>query len=89
VLLFLLFSTWRTHSRWLVRIGAISYSLYLLHPTVIGLLQHFQHGNPWGVGHLFVLEVAIFSIAAAAVCYICVEKPGIALGQRVRSALHA
>jgi len=62
-------------------LGRISYSLYLLHATVLYVIFHLLYGLlPKGV--IFVLYLAI-SFLVAAISYKLIEKPAIDLGRRL------
>ena len=84
--------------RW---IGLISYSLYIWHVPLLGLLQSrilpfFGLANTAAYSPQFYLAYVLTWLWALLVicpfcllCYICVEKPGIKLGDRWRKALDA
>lgn len=63
------------------RAGEISYSIYLIHPIIMGLhLQIF--GRPW-----IWLCVPVFTVLAATASYRFVEKRGIAVGRSLSRRL--
>lgn len=68
----------------LLWLGAISYSLYLLHPSMLMLSQYLL-----SVLKLPPLLIAVFATAltlgAAHLCYRCVELPFINLGKRLNN----
>ena len=81
--IFVAFSKYKWHTKSLVYLGAISYSLYLLHP-VIGMdlvdiikTKYIPMLSPLSCILLFFS----FSIGAAVLCYHFIEKPSIALGR--------
>jgi peptidoglycan/LPS O-acetylase OafA/YrhL len=75
----------RTFPAWALRLGVISYSLYLLHPLVFAVV-----GNAGGAGT--VVRVVAFagalalSVAVAEASYRFVERPMIARGRRLSAA---
>ena len=60
--------------RWL---GAISYSLYLLHYPVILMLHRMRIGWTWAAA------VIVASIAVASASYLLIERPAIAFGREL------
>jgi peptidoglycan/LPS O-acetylase OafA/YrhL len=62
----------------LVWLGGISYSLYLLHPSLLLLSQYL-----FGPGTLAALSTLILSLGAAHLCFRYLETPFIQLGQRL------
>lgn len=63
----------------LVGLGAISYSLYLVHvPVLLALLHLMPTAPPWVVSGL----APVVSVAAAALLYRLVEQPSIRLGRQ-------
>lgn len=79
----------RIRSRLTDWLGRISYSTYLFHPVVFMLLlwwlQRFPVQSAWRSQHLgvYLLANALITVAFAALVYHWVERPGIALGQRI------
>ena len=64
-------------------LGAISYSVYLLHyPTwlVVTKLGMPNHGLVWGP--IWILTVFVATCLVSSVTYLYVEKPAISLGKR-------
>ena len=64
--------------RWLVWMGTISYSIYLLHPVVLYLLFFFvSGGSNFESGPLlaYVLAVVAGTIAFASITYLLIEAP--------------
>ncbi|MFE3830957.1 acyltransferase family protein [Streptomyces sp. NPDC059092] len=68
--------------RWLVGLGTISYSVYLVHPVLLavsdGTIGRWQQDNP-------VLEIAFYAVLLplCVLTYRCVEVPGQALGRKL------
>lgn len=86
--------TRRSADRWLAGpvaqyLGRISYSLYLLHPTIgwttVSVLKKV-FGNAGGVGQgvAYILAGFATSIAASHLAYLLIEKPSIRLSHRIR-----
>lgn len=68
-------------ARWILWLGAISYSLYLIHVSVIQLVGTTPL---WKVGGVTaVIAVMIVSIAAASLLHKFVEKPSTEVGRRL------
>ncbi len=68
----------------LVWLGAVSYSLYLLHPSV-ALLSEWLLSNT-GAGALVVAVFAtLLTLGVAHVCFHCIESPFIQLGKRLNN----
>ncbi|HEX6287717.1 MAG TPA: acyltransferase [Herpetosiphonaceae bacterium] len=67
-------STIRWFPRWLLYLGAISYSIYLLHPLVFALVPRI--GGPLTTGLCWLSALLV----CAALAERWVERPGIALG---------
>lgn len=83
LLIFVAFSKYKWHTKTLVYLGAISYSLYLLHP-VIGMdlvdiikKQYITDLSPANCILLFF----VFSFGAAMLSYHFVEKPSVTIGR--------
>ena len=81
-------------TRWLVNratayLGKVSYSLYLLHPTVIYLLTPMYRRIYDGTDQLSLALLASLAVTMAIVlplsslAYRFIEKPGIQLGRRI------
>jgi peptidoglycan/LPS O-acetylase OafA/YrhL len=81
-------------TRWLVNsatayLGKVSYSLYLLHPTVVFLLTPVYRRIYDGTDHLSLAFLASLALTMAIVLplssltYRFIEKPGIQLGRRI------
>jgi peptidoglycan/LPS O-acetylase OafA/YrhL len=69
------------HTRVLRFVGTISYSLYLLHATVLYILLHLLYGTlPKSL--IFLLYLAA-SLGVAALSYSMVERPAMELGRRL------
>jgi peptidoglycan/LPS O-acetylase OafA/YrhL len=69
----------RSHQmyRWILRLGAISYALYLIHMTVLLALRGIQD-----IPILFITAGITLSVIAAGLLYRFVEKPSIAIGRQ-------
>lgn len=68
----------------LVWLGAVSYSLYLLHPSV-AMLSEWLLSNT-GAGALVVAVFAtLLTLGVAHVCFHCIESPFIQLGKRLNN----
>jgi peptidoglycan/LPS O-acetylase OafA/YrhL len=68
----------------LVWLGAVSYSLYLLHPTMGMLAQWLL--EPTGAPALVVAVFAtVLTLGAAHLCFHCIEHPFIELGKRLNN----
>ena len=79
-LVFLGVVVWRPQpARWLVWLGAISYSLYLFHEALIDIAYPLLASNRMVYGVL----VIVGSVVVAALVHHFVEKPCIALGKRL------
>jgi len=76
----------RHFPRPLVYLGAISYSLYLVHPVVLEVLPHLSGRTEAGRWGSFGTGVAV-SVAISAVTYRLIEQPGIGLGRRVAARI--
>jgi peptidoglycan/LPS O-acetylase OafA/YrhL len=80
-------------NRWIVSLGLISYSLYLLHPPLIALflplfLRIYALSIPATISYLLCLLITLavlFPVSAFAFRYI--EKPGMAFGEEFISRL--
>lgn len=67
-----------------IALGAVSYSLYLMHPLVL-------YGVPWWGAHrtLTFLRWVVLAIIAATITYHLVEKPAIRMGRRITRGVGA
>ncbi|WTN31916.1 acyltransferase [Streptomyces canus] len=74
--------------RWLIGLGTISYSVYLVHPVLLavtdGTIGRWERDN-------LVLEVAFYAVLlpVSVLTYRCVEVPGQAWGRRLVGRNHA
>lgn len=77
-----------TRAAWgpLVRIGLVSYSLYILHPILMIASDGFGWTRPLVGLQLYIPALALGSLALSALTYRFVEAPAIALGRRLRGA---
>lgn len=78
----------------LVWLGAISYSLYLLHPSMLMLSDYllnnslprpFVQGNTREVALLSALLATVLTLGAAHVSFRCIESPFIEFGKRLNN----
>jgi peptidoglycan/LPS O-acetylase OafA/YrhL len=76
----------RGFPRPLLRLGVISYSLYLLHPLIYGLMGNALHEDP-AVRVLALIGALVFSVALAELGYRFVERPMIARGRALTGRL--
>jgi peptidoglycan/LPS O-acetylase OafA/YrhL len=75
--------SWLVERRLLVRIGVLSYALYLLHVTVLGLVRRFVPSL--AESSLFVFGIGLpFSVALAELAHRLVERKFLALRTRFR-----
>lgn len=83
VFIFYIFLKFKWHNKVFVFLGAISYSLYLIHPVIgVNLVDklrtaYFINMSPLIYTALFFF----FSISSAALCYYGIEKPAIRIGK--------
>ncbi|MEH6421691.1 acyltransferase family protein [Pseudomonas sp. CGJS7] len=75
-------------------LGAISYSLYLVHPFLVsrlyGVFAKFYAALPDGIAYLACLTLSLaLTVPAAWLTYRFIEKPGIRLGHRLLARLRA
>ena len=85
LLLFKIFSRYKSPGKFLVYLGTISYSMYLLHP-IFGMelpfklfSDNFYKAHPF----LFLTFFWTFSIIASSICYYFIEKPCISIGKKL------
>lgn len=69
----------RAFPGWLVWLGVVSYSTYLLHPLVLPVLAEWWDG-PW----VLLVATLVVTVLVAAVTRRWIEAPGQALGRRWR-----
>ena len=68
----------------LVWLGAVSYSLYLLHPSM-GMLSEFLLRGTEAPGLLLALVATVLTLGAAHLCFRYIEHPFIQLGKRLNN----
>lgn len=71
-------------TKFLLHIGKISYSLYLIHPVIILLFVYFTKEVLPLISLIFF--VPIISIFVAHFMYLYIEKPSISLGKKITSS---
>lgn len=71
----------------LVRLGRISYSLYILHPLVMNASDWLGFSRPLASTGLYVPVLAAMSLGLSALSYRWIEAPAIAMGRTVRRRL--
>ncbi len=79
----------KLNNRFLVWLGTISYSLYLLHPVAYGFVRMLIRTRfpDWNDLHLsvYVLVSILAAILLAGLVYHCVEKPAIRIGRYLQN----
>ena len=81
---------WRIRSRLLAYLGQISYSIYLLHGAIGGMVIAGlnQAGiNPYLNPHFTVALILLMTVLASVVTYHTVEAPFIAVGHKLAEAI--
>jgi peptidoglycan/LPS O-acetylase OafA/YrhL len=66
------------HHRWMMHLGAVSYSLYLVHGSVLFAMLYLNGG------HLTMWLLPVYLLATVClteVFYVCIERPTMALGR--------
>jgi peptidoglycan/LPS O-acetylase OafA/YrhL len=80
----------KLNNRFLVWLGTISYSLYLLHPIAYGFVLMLVNTKfpDWGNLHLsvYIFVSIVVSILLAGLVYYCIERPAIKLGRYLQNA---
>ncbi len=81
---------WLTHNRALQYVGTRSYSLYLTHWMILGMVSDLPWANPHNLTSFFLrLGAALsLSLVASELSYRFIEQPGIRLGKRVIDDMH-
>jgi peptidoglycan/LPS O-acetylase OafA/YrhL len=80
-------------NRWLVSLGLISYSLYLLHPPIIALFfslysRIYELTLPASISYMFCLTITLaILIPASVLTFKWIEKPGMDFGKSIIKAL--
>ncbi|UDF05049.1 acyltransferase [Asticcacaulis sp. AND118] len=78
----LIFSKRTVYSRFFIFLGGISFSVYLLHDTVINTFRHFAVDPV-----IYVPLILPVTIALSALTFRLIEKPGTRLGKRLIARL--
>jgi peptidoglycan/LPS O-acetylase OafA/YrhL len=68
----------------LVWLGAVSYSLYLLHPSM-GMFSEFLLGRTGVSALVIALFATVLTLGAAHLCFRYLESPFIELGKRLNN----
>ena len=76
-----IYSTWTV--RPLVFVGRVSYSVYILHPLAILLVEWMGWNHPMIALGIYIPVLSMAVIAVSAFTYSFVEKPAIRMGKRV------
>ncbi|CAI1592684.1 Acyltransferase family [Serratia proteamaculans] len=88
VILFVVFTTKiRLTNDFLTYLGTISYSLYLIHPSVLVFFEHFSRGLSPGVKLLFAIAGVVVTIPISHVIFKLIEEPSINFGRKVKRLL--
>lgn len=77
---------WRNPHKWLVYLGTISYSIYLLHPVVFQFLKYIvQHYHLYYIDHVFfyITLCAVITVVISHFTYQWIEKPMNQIGHRI------
>jgi len=84
VLFFLVFTTRiKLQARWMVYLGTISYSIYLVHPFFLGwIISNTSMATEFNVPAFLVYIGAV--VGSASLIYFFVEKPGMAIGRKLK-----
>lgn len=85
ILIFVAFSKYKWHTKTLVYLGAISYSLYLLHPVIgMDLVNIIKNQYLTDLSAINCIGLFfLFSFGAAILSYHFIEKPSITIGRNI------
>ncbi|MCG8158731.1 acyltransferase [Brenneria goodwinii] len=90
IILFIVFTKYiRINSSFMCFLGAISYSLYLVHDPVIRVFKEISPFIQHEYGSHYKILAIISSICIASVLYVIVEKPSIAVGRAITNKIRA
>ncbi|OJT47074.1 acyltransferase family protein [Serratia plymuthica] len=88
MLLFILLTTrLRIHNKFMVLMGVISYSVYLIHPSLLIVYEYFTADLPKMHRYLLGILGVIFTLPFSFMVYKFIELPSITLGRRVKSRM--
>lgn len=73
--------------RHLMFLGLISYSLYVIHPSVMHVVEYVSNSFFYGYDYFWSAVVVILSVAISKLSYEYIERPMIDIGRRVRNGL--
>lgn len=66
------------------RLGTISYSVYLVHPVIINMVDAMGWREPLLASSLYVPSIFVITILLSLVSYAAIEKPFMQLGKAIR-----
>ncbi|MBN5273112.1 acyltransferase [Serratia marcescens] len=88
MLLFVLLTTrLRIHNKFMVMMGVISYSVYLIHPSLLIVYEHFTADFSSANRYLLGVIGVLLTLPASYLVYRFIELPSINLGRRVKSSI--
>ncbi|MGN2499270.1 acyltransferase family protein [Serratia nevei] len=86
VVLFFIFTTKvRLQNRFFVFLGTISYSVYLIHPSILVLFEHFSDTLDSNWKLFWAIMGVIVTIPISHVIYKFVEEPAVAFGRKMKN----
>lgn len=88
MLLFIALTTrFRIHNKFMVWMGVISYSVYLIHPSLLIVYEHFTADFSNFSRYLLGSIGVLLTLPASYLVYRFIELPSINLGRRVKSSM--
>ncbi|MCH6193102.1 acyltransferase [Serratia sp. X10] len=88
MLLFILLTTrLKIHNKFMVLMGVISYSIYLIHPSLLIVFEHLTANLDNGARYFWGSVGAILTLPVSYLVYKYIELPSIHFGRRVKSSL--